>query len=59
MSTRRAPVAVVNPVPATAPHFVMLSKNWQDRQNARTKPRNWQFKTVDARIKLTKLYPTI
>ena len=25
MSTRRAPVAVVNPVPATAPHFLMLS----------------------------------
>lgn len=32
---------------------------WQDRQNARPKPRNWQFKTADARIKLVKLYPTI
>ena len=32
---------------------------WQDRQNARLKPRNWQFKTADARIKLAKLYPTI
>jgi hypothetical protein len=34
-------------------------KQWQDRQNARPKPRNWQFKTAEARIKLVKLYPTI
>jgi hypothetical protein len=34
-------------------------QHWQDRQNAQLKPRNWQFKTADARIKLAKLYPTI
>ena len=34
-------------------------EQWQERQNARPKPRNWQFKTADARIKLAKLYPTI
>jgi len=33
-------------------------EQWQERQNARPKPRNWQFKTADARIKLAKLYPT-
>ena len=32
---------------------------WKDQQNAKPKPRNWQFKTADTRIKLTKLYPTI
>lgn len=34
-------------------------EQWQDRQNARPKPRNWHFKTADARTKLAKLYPTI
>jgi len=34
-------------------------EQWQDRQNARPKPRNGQFKTADARLKLAKLYPTI
>ncbi len=34
-------------------------EKWQDRRNTRPKPRNWQFKTTDARIKLAKLYPTI
>ena len=32
---------------------------WKDQQNAKPRPRNWQFKTADARIKLVKLYPTI
>ena len=32
---------------------------WKDHQNAAPKPRKWQFKTADARIKLAKLYPTI
>lgn len=32
---------------------------WKERQNAATKPRKWQFKTADARIRLVKLYPTI
>jgi len=33
-------------------------EQWQARQNARLKPRNWHFKTADARIRLAKLYPT-
>ena len=32
---------------------------WKNQQNAAPKPRKWQFKTADARIKLVKLYPTI
>jgi hypothetical protein len=43
----------------TADQVRQVVNHWQDRQNARTKPRNWQFKTADARIKLAKLYPTI
>ena len=34
-------------------------ERWKNKQNANPKPRNWQFKTADARIKLAKLYPTI
>ena len=34
-------------------------ERWQIQQNAKPKPRKWQFKTADARIKLAKLYPTI
>jgi len=34
-------------------------ERWKNQQNAQPKPRNWQFTTVDARIKLAKLYPTI
>ena len=34
-------------------------ERWKNRQNTKPKPRNWQFTTVDARIKLPKLYPTI
>ena len=34
-------------------------EQWQDRQNARPKPHNWQVKTAHARIKLANLYPTI
>ena len=33
--------------------------HWVRRQNAKAQPRNWQFTTADARIKLVKLYPTI
>jgi len=43
----------------TADQVRQVVNHWQDRQNARTKPRTWPFKTADARIKLTKLYPTI
>ena len=32
---------------------------WKDQQNAKPKPRNWQFTTADARTKLAKLYPTL
>ena len=34
-------------------------ERWKNQQNAQPKPRNWQFTTADARIKLAKLYPTI
>ena len=34
-------------------------EQWKNKQNANPKPHNWQFKTVDAHIKLTRLYPTI
>jgi hypothetical protein len=43
----------------TSEQVRQVVEQWQDRQNARPKPRNWQFKTADARIKLVKLYPTI
>jgi len=33
--------------------------HWVTRQNAKAQPRNWQFTTAHARIKLAKLYPTI
>jgi len=34
-------------------------ERWKNQQNTKLKPRNWQFTTADARIKLAKLYPTI
>ena len=34
-------------------------ERWKNRQNTKLKPRNWQFTTADARIKLAKLDPTI
>ena len=34
-------------------------ERWKNQQNAQPKPRNWQFTTADARIKLAELYPTI
>ena len=34
-------------------------ERWKNKQKANLKPRNWQFKTADARIKLNRLYPTI
>ena len=40
-------------------NFIRVNERWKNKQNANPKPRNWQFKTADARIKLTKLYPTI
>ncbi len=46
--------------PFTTPEQVRhVVQQWQDRQNTRLKPRNWHFKTADARTKLVKLYPTI
>jgi hypothetical protein len=44
---------------ANADQLRQVVNHWLDRQNAQTKPRNWQFKTADTRIKLAKLYPTI
>ena len=32
---------------------------WQQRRNAKQVKANWQFTNKDARVKLTKLYPTI
>ncbi len=32
---------------------------WQDRRNARAAPVDWRFTTEDARIKLTRLYPSV
>ena len=32
---------------------------WERRRNASKAKVNWQFSTVDARVKLRKLYPTI
>ncbi len=34
-------------------------KNWTQKQNLEKKGAKWQFTTKDARIKLSKLYPTI
>ena len=36
-----------------------VAKAWANKQNNKVKKINWQFTTADARIKLTKLYPTI
>ena len=44
---------------ATKDEVRAVVERWKNRQNTKLKPRNWQFKTADARIKLTKLYPTI
>ena len=33
-------------------------ERWKNWQNTKPKPRNWQFTTVDARIKPARLYPT-
>jgi hypothetical protein len=32
---------------------------WQEKRNAKKAKVDWQFTTVDARIKLKKLYPSI
>lgn len=34
-------------------------ERWKYQQNTNPKPRNWQFKTADARCRLSRLYPTI
>lgn len=36
-----------------------VAKKWMNKQNEKVKKANWQFKTADARVKLTRLYPTI
>lgn len=36
-----------------------VARKWMRKQNEKDKKINWQFKTADARIKLSKLYPTI
>ena len=37
----------------------IVAKKWMNQQNQKKKMINWQFKNDDARIKLTRLYPTI
>ena len=37
----------------------IVAKKWMNQQNQKKKMINWQFKNEDARIKLTRLYPTI
>lgn len=37
----------------------IVATKWMNQQNQKKKTINWQFKNEDARIKLTKLYPTI
>jgi hypothetical protein len=32
---------------------------WEQQRNQSSSPVDWQFTTEDARIKLTKLYPSI
>ena len=44
---------------ATKDEVRAVVERWKTKQNTNPKPRNWQFKTAEARIKLTKLYPTI
>ena len=36
-----------------------VAEKWMSKQNKKTKKINWQFKAADARIRLTRLYPTI
>lgn len=37
----------------------IVAKKWMNQQNQKKKSINWQFKNEDARIKLSRLYPTI
>ena len=37
----------------------IVAKKWMNQQNQKKKMINWQFKNENARIKLTRLYPTI
>ena len=37
----------------------IVAKRWMNQQNQKKKKINWQFKNEDARVKLTRLYPTI
>ena len=37
----------------------IVAKRWMNQQNQKKKMINWQFKNENARIKLTRLYPTI
>jgi DDE superfamily endonuclease len=37
----------------------IVAKKWMNQQNQKKKGINWQFKNEDARIKLSRLYPTI
>jgi len=50
--------ALAKPLPDME-SFKQQIKIWNIKRNSECVKVNWQFKTVDARIKLKKLYPTI
>jgi hypothetical protein len=50
--------ALAKPLP-DMDSFINQVKAWTSRRNIETDKINWQFTTVNARIKLKKLYPTI
>lgn len=50
--------ALAKPLPELEP-FEQQVLAWTDKRNAEHVTINWQFKTQDARVKLSKLYPVI
>ena len=54
-----ASVLIKRPTAYTANSFKQQVRAWTIKCNAECVKINWQFKTQDARIKLTSLYPNI
>ncbi len=50
--------ALAKPLP-DAPSFIHQVRSWTFARNLSCSKVNWQFTTKDARIKLSRLYPTI
>lgn len=44
---------------ASKEEVAKVVEKWKNKQNEKQKKTDWQFKTADARIELTKLYPSI